>query len=113
MWFLCAANVTKILLNENAGIPHFIPSVAPGAALRMHARISFSFFRAGVGAASIYSVTLVGLDFFAVMGLHSIDSPAHTPEQPREVNVAPGFSPAHFPDHPTQIDNTARWPRGH
>ena len=79
MWFLCAANVTRILLYENAGIPHFIPSVAPGAAFRMHARISRSFFRASFGAASMYSVTPVGLDFFAVMVFYSIDTPVPTP----------------------------------
>src|ERR671925_948973 len=79
MWLLCAANVTRILSYENAGIPHFKPSVAPGAALRMHSRISRNFFRAASGAASMYSLTLVGLAFFAVMAVHSIDSPPHTP----------------------------------
>ena len=51
MWCLKAANVTRILLWENEGIPHFRLSVAPGAAVRIHARISRSFFRAPVGAA--------------------------------------------------------------
>ena len=74
MWFLCAANVTRILLYENAGIPHFIPSVAPGAAFRMHDRISRNFFRASFGAASMYSVTLLGRAFEGVMPRHSIDS---------------------------------------
>src|SRR5690348_12839421 len=67
MCCLCAANVTRILLYENAGIPHFIPSVAPGAAFRIHARISRNFFRAAFGAASMYSLTLLGLAFLPVM----------------------------------------------
>jgi hypothetical protein len=67
MWLLCAANVTRIRLYENDGIPHFKPSVASGAALRIHACISRNFLRATPGAASMDSLTLVALAFFAVI----------------------------------------------
>src|SRR6185295_6156256 len=49
-------------------IPHLSSSRASGAALRMHARISRSFFRASFGAALMYSATVLGRDFFGVMG---------------------------------------------
>src|SRR5580693_8844733 len=45
-------------------MPHFRLSLAPGAALRIHARISRSFFRAALGASLMYSVMLAGRSFF-------------------------------------------------
>lgn len=74
MCFLNAANVTNIRLYENAGIPHFSPSVAPGAAVRIQACIWRSFFCASLGAASIYSAMVLGRAFFGVMILATLSS---------------------------------------
>jgi hypothetical protein len=43
--------------------------LAPGADLRIHARISRSFFRAPLGAALMYSVMLLGNVFLEAMVL--------------------------------------------
>jgi len=64
---LCAANVTKILRYEKDGITHFKLSVAPGAADRMHSRISRSFARASLGAALMYSVVVFGRAFIGAL----------------------------------------------
>ena len=63
MWCSYAAKVTRILRWENAGIPHFRLSIAPGADLRIWDRISRSFRRAAGGAESMYSEMLVGFGF--------------------------------------------------
>lgn len=67
MWCLWAAKVTKILRDEKAGMLHFRLSVAPGAAARMHARMSRNFFRASGAAASMYSSIVVGRALFPIM----------------------------------------------
>ena len=48
---------------------HLMLSFAPGAALRMHARISRSFFRASLGAASMYAEIVIGCGFLVAMVL--------------------------------------------
>ncbi len=48
-------------------MPHFRLSFAPGAALRMHARISRNFFCVSLGAAAMYSVISLGRIFWPVI----------------------------------------------
>ena len=50
--------MTNILRYEKAGIPHFKLSSAPGAAFRIHARISRNFSRVCLGAAVTYSANV-------------------------------------------------------
>jgi len=56
-------------LVRNAGIPHFRPSVASGAALRMQARISRSFSCALLGEAAIYSSMVLGRGLAAMLAI--------------------------------------------
>lgn len=60
---LNAANITRMRLWENAGMLHLMPSVAPGAALRMAVRIWRSLARASEGAPLMYSSMDLGRVF--------------------------------------------------
>src|SRR5947199_10586137 len=60
---LNAVYAKRIRFSANTGDPHFRASVAFGATVFRIARISRNFFCASLGAALMYSVTVVGLAF--------------------------------------------------
>ena len=62
-WDLKAAYAKSMRFSSNTGVPHFNVSVAFGATFFKIARISSNFSRASLGAAFIYSVTVVALVF--------------------------------------------------
>src|ERR1700704_6520763 len=74
-------------------MPYFRPSLAPCAAARMQARISRSFLRTSLGAALMYSGTVVGRFFGKVM-----------------VSIPAQLSVASFSTHATITCNEAAFP---